>query len=106
MTKIAFKDCRANALDINLPSDEQQVELKIKKLELLQADLQRDPLLFGKISSPTIQPGLKKPIEFALNSHGDPIIGYKRRDPVPSLKEFDNKNRPKNVAPARLCKKE
>ena len=68
VTKIAFRDCRKEALDIPQPTKEQFIEARKDDMKKeLDVDV-RDPLLYGIIPSPQVNLGKKKPVEFKLNN--------------------------------------
>ena len=103
MKKVAFRDCRKDALDIHKLSDKEKFELNLSKEKSDPDAEKRDPLLYNYITSPKINNGERKRMPFRVKRSGRTVINFKTRE-VDSYKiSLDPKDnaRPISASPVR-----
>ena len=106
MTKIAYRDCRKDALDIHKLTEQEHLELNLEnqKREPDPDDVVRDPLLYNFITSPKINNGLPKPVQFKVRKNGRTVISHKMREVDSYKTSLDPPVRQTNLPPRKPIK--
>ena len=106
MKKIAYRDCRKDALDIHKLTEQEHLELNLAKqqLEPDPDDIVRDPLLYNFITSPKINNGLPKPVLFKVKKNGKTVISHKMREVDSYKTSLDPPKREISASPRRSIK--
>ena len=106
MTKIAYRDCRKDALDIHKLTEQEHLELNLanQKREPDPDDIVRDPLLYNFITSPKINNGLPKPVLFKVKKNGKTVISHKMREVDSYKTSLDPPKREVSASPRRPVK--
>ena len=82
LKKIAYKECRQDALDITDVQPESVIHnLRWDQINLDSEKNVRDPLLYSLIPHKILTQRKRKPIEFKLNKYGNPIFKWRENHP-------------------------